>query len=104
MAGYSGSRLEILDRLLALGAEVPEGRLWTLDPKSLRFKHGETLAELKVPYHMGGEDEKCVEEAVLGLVSVLSKRYDPKKEGAESAVHLPIGLLKEKTFRTGLLI
>jgi len=105
MPGYSRIRLELLGRLAASKAEFLRGRPWTLDPGSLRFKHGESLSELKLPYHMGGEDEACVEEAVLGFASILCKRYEPKKEGSESSpMLLPIGVLKDKTFRTDLFI
>ena len=105
MSGYSQIRLDLLAQLLAMKADVLRGRPWTLDPGRLRFKHGESLSELKLPYHMGGEDETCVEEAVLGFISLLSKRYEPKKEADESsAMLLPIGVLKDKTFRLDLFI
>src|SRR3972149_8395953 len=105
MSGYSQIRLDLLAQLLAMKADVLRGRPWTLDPGRLRFKHGESLSELKLPYHMGGEDETGVEEAVLGFISLLSKRYEPKKEADESsAMLLPIGVLKDKTFRLVLFI
>lgn len=105
MSGYNGRRLELLNRLASRNVDFTGGRPWTIDPRELRFKHGETITELKLPYHMGGEDEACVEEAVLGLASNLCKRYDPKMEGADPAPMLLLtGQLKPKTFRTDLFI
>src|SRR3989337_1107059 len=57
MSGYSQIRLDLLAQLLAMKADVLRGRPWTLDPGRLRFKHGESLSELKLPYHMGGKDK-----------------------------------------------
>lgn len=105
MPGYSQTRLELLGQLVNREVHVLRGRPWTLEPGRLRFKHGESLSELKLPFHMGGEDEACIEEAVLGFASILSKRYEPKKEGADaSPMLLSIGVLKEKTFRLDLFI
>lgn len=105
MSGYSGGRLELLRLLASRKTDFSGGRPWTIDPRELRFKHGEAITELKVPYHMGGDDEACIEEAVLGLLSNLCKRYDSKMERAEAASMLPhTGLLKPKTYRTDLFI
>ena len=47
-----------------------------LEPGQLRFRHGDTLAELKIPYHLGGEDEAVIEKAVLSLIALFMKRYE----------------------------
>jgi len=106
MASYCRERLELIGSLLKKKHDIMAGRPWTLEPRELRFKHGETMAELKVPFHMGGEDEKRIEEAVLGLTSLLMRRYEPKMESAKegAALIIPTGLLKDKTFRTDLFI
>jgi hypothetical protein len=75
--GYAKERLDLLASLLADNSEVAHGRIWTLQPASLRFKHGETIAELKVPYHMGADDETCVENAIVALMALLKKRHEP---------------------------
>lgn len=105
MDSYSGRRLELLNRLASWKMDFFGGKPWTIDPRDLRFKHGETITELKLPYHMGGEDEACIEEAVFGLASNLCKRYDTKMEGADATpMLLHTGALKPKTFRTDLFI
>lgn len=108
MAGYANERLELLDKLLKRRPELINGRLWTLDPKGLRFKHGETIAELKVPFHMGGVDEECVEKAVLSLLSLIMKRFEPTAgiDGRKDSTPLPLStpILKDKTFRTDIFI
>src|SRR4030067_575313 len=106
MSSYSRERLEVFNTLLKRKSDIRAGRPWTLEPRELRFKHGETIAELKVPFHMGGEDETCIEQAVLGLTSLLIRRYEPKTEGAKEGAPLIIttGVLKDKTFRTDLFI
>jgi hypothetical protein len=106
MSTYNRERLDLFGSLLNKKFDISAGRPWTLDPKEMRFKHGETIAELKVPFHMGGEDETCIEQAVLGLTSLLMKRYEPKMEGAKEGAPLiiPTGILKDKTFRTDLFI
>jgi hypothetical protein len=106
MSAYSRERLELFNTLLKRKLDIWAGRPWTLDPKELRFKHGETIAELKIPFHMGGEDETCIEQAVLGLTSLLMRRYEPKMDGVKEGAPLIIttGVLKDKTFRTDLFI
>lgn len=107
--GYGKERLEVFEELLKERTDVINGRLWMLEPKGLRFKHGETIAELKIPYHMGAEDESCIEDAILSLVSMLAKRYgDPDKKthkGPKAQLQFAHAtVLKEKTFRTDIFI
>ena len=106
MSTYNRERLDLFASLLNKKFDISAGRPWTIDPREMRFKHGETIAELKVPFHMGGEDETCIEQAVLGLTSLLMRRYEPKMEGAKEGAPLIIttGVLKDKTFRTDLFI
>ncbi len=58
-----------------------------LEPEQLRFKHGVSIADLKIPYHMGADDEVRVEEAVLGLVSLLKKRAESRETSNEAETH-----------------
>lgn len=113
---YSRERLALLDALLKKRADIANGRPWTLEPGRMRFKHGESIAELKVPYHMGADDEACIDNAVSSLIALLAKRY----EGAASGEGLLDGLiegasqpqpfsqaaqpLKDKTYRTDIFI
>jgi len=105
---YTTERLSLFDALLKRDMGVSSGRLWTIEPAGLRFKHGESMAELKVPYHMGGEDEECIDQALLGLVTLLMKRWSPDEvqHGSKPAVPPPIQVpeLKDKTFRTDIFI
>src|SRR4030067_453066 len=98
MSSYSRERLEVFNTLLKRKSDIRAGRPCALEPRDLRFKHGETIPERKVPFHMGGEDETCIEQAVLGLTSLLIRRYEPKTEGAKEGAPLIIttGVLKDK--------
>ncbi|MBI1912455.1 MAG: hypothetical protein HYS21_10715 [Deltaproteobacteria bacterium] len=107
LEGYSRGRIDLFNSLLKKRLDIFNGKVWTLEPKSLRFKHGESIAELKVPFHMGAEDEACIEKAILGLLSILIRRYEPSNaEGRKDAQPLPVPIksLKEKTFRTDIFI
>ena len=99
MQGYSSERIRLFAALIKAG-DIFNGKYWLLDPKELRFRHGETIAELKVPYHMGADDEAVIENAVLALVSLLMKRYEPGRV-EPPPVHVQ---LKEKTYRTDIFL
>jgi len=51
------------------------GEPWTLEPRGLRFRHGESLKELRLPYHLGGQDEEIIERAIGSAASLLKARY-----------------------------
>jgi len=107
--GYNAGRLKLFDSLMSRNMGVVSGKLWTLEPKEMRFKLGETIAELKIPFHMGGEDEAVIEEAVLSLLSLLSRRFETtgfeaRGEGAPQHIHPGSPNLKEKTYRTDIFI
>jgi hypothetical protein len=106
---YSKERLALLDLLLKGPEVMASGRLWTLAPGNLRFRYGESLAELKVPYHLGADDEACIEDAVQGIAALLKKRYQEAQgvEGAELASGMQPVMkpqLREKTFKTDILL
>jgi len=108
---YGRERLELFDALMKKGSDVINGRPWMLDPKSLRFKHGESIAELKVPYHMGADDEDCIEKAIFSLIAFVIKRFEHVrseviKDGSGGATpgHLSLPALKDKTYRTDIFI
>lgn len=82
---YCKERLLLFDKLFKDGDDVASGRLWTLDLENIRFKLGENHAELKIPYHLGGEDERVIENAVKSLVDLIQKRYDPDKKSEPAA-------------------
>src|SRR4030067_1235048 len=100
--GYNAGRLSLFDSLMKKNLGVASGKLWTLEPKEMRFKLGETIAELKIPFHMGGEDEAIIEEAVLSLLSLLSRRFETtgfeaRGEGAPQHIHPHFPNLQKKT-------
>jgi hypothetical protein len=107
---YARERLDTFDALLRERNDIINGRLWMLEPKGLRFRHGETIAELKIPYHMGAEDEARIEEAILGLVAILMRRYESagmENVGGTANAKLPlinVSHLKDRTYRTDLFI
>ncbi|MBI5560427.1 MAG: hypothetical protein HY883_04070 [Deltaproteobacteria bacterium] len=106
---YHKERLALFDLLTKEGEGVGGGRYWTLEPSKVRFRYGETLAELKIPYHLGAEDETIIEGAVFSLALLLKRRFEEYvKEGAgdvpagiDTAIARP---LKEKTFKTDILL
>lgn len=106
---YLTERLVLTDTLLEKKhSDIIYGRVWTLEPKSLRFKHGETIAELKIPYHLGADDETVVENIVLALASLLKKRFEPSTHrgaaGANQAdpLFIEVPQLKDKTYLTDI--
>ncbi|MBI5641947.1 MAG: hypothetical protein HY954_00575 [Deltaproteobacteria bacterium] len=105
--GYNKERLSALDALIKMRLDVPNGKPWTLEPKSLRFKHGETMPELKIPFHMGADDEAVIEKAIQALVALMIKRYEPPSaEGRKDAapVLFTTTFIKDKSFRTDIFI
>ncbi len=106
--GYSAKRLSLFDSLLKKKLDVSNGRLWTLEPRQMRFRHGETIAELRIPYHMGGNDEAVMDNAVQSLVALLSKRFETGglERGEPVSKHLTVTAphLKDKTYRTDIFI
>ncbi|MBI2412599.1 MAG: hypothetical protein HYV24_05265 [Deltaproteobacteria bacterium] len=107
-SAYPDERLKTLDALLKLGLDVANGRPWTIEPRSLRFRHGETIAELKIPFHMGADDEAFADNAVQSLVALMVKRYSPPsiegREGGPQPILFTVPPIKDKTFRTDLFI
>jgi hypothetical protein len=95
---YCKVRLGLLDLLFKERNAFSSGQLWTLEPGDLRFKYGESIAELKIPYHLGSEDEGCVEDAVMDLAGLLKKRYE------EAQSEEPSTRLREKTYKTDILL
>lgn len=107
--GFSAERLSLYDALMKKNMGVVSGKFWTLEPKDMRFKLGETIAELKIPYHMGGEDEAVIDEAVKSLLALLARRFetsgfDARGESVPQSVHPHSPNLKEKTYRTDIFI
>ncbi len=109
MTGYGKERIELCDTLIRRRHGATNGRFWTLEPGSLRFKHGESISELRIPYHLGGDDESCIENAVFGLIALLIKRTEPAFEGRKEPappqpLMAPVQELKKKTFRTDFFV
>ncbi len=74
--GYGKERLALFGPLLRKRPLLLSGNPWTVEPAKFRFKLGETFAELKVPYHLGKEDEQCIERAIQGLLGLLKERHE----------------------------
>ena len=74
-------RLEVIGRILENPLSVTSGKFWTLEPKKIRFRYGESLAELKIPYHMGVEDEAVVGNAIKSLMELIKRRYEEGDKG-----------------------
>ena len=106
MTDYITARLGIFDALVKKRLDILNGRPWMLEPGQLRFRHGDTLAELKIPYHLGGEDEAVIEKAVLSLIALFMKRYEyaGKERRAEPDSRQPLAgfspTLRDRTYRT----
>ncbi len=73
---FNKEPLKIFDLLVKEPKKFARGVYWTLDPSTLRFKHGEDIAELKVPYHLGGDDEDVVAKGVYSMGLLLKKRFE----------------------------
>ncbi len=102
---YRCNRISLFNTLLKERTDIINGRLWMIQPKGLRFKHGESIAELKIPYHMGAEDESIIEDCIMGLVALLTKRYDPVSAVKMSGPLVKFTAhLKDKTYRTDIFI
>lgn len=110
MTEYSRERLDLFGALQKRhSSSLENGRLWTLEPGDIRFRYGESIAELKIPYHMGADDEACIENAVAGLIALLIKRAEPSFEGRKTPpssppLMAPVKELKKKTFRTDIFV
>lgn len=110
MTNYITERLGIFDALVKKRLDILNGRPWMLEPGQLRFKHGDTLAELKIPYHLGGEDEAVIEKAVLSLIALFMKRYEyaGKERRSEPDSRQPLAgfspTLRDRTYRTDMFI
>jgi len=106
--GYNPGRLSLFSSLMQKKSAVVSGKLWTLEPKEMRFKLGESIAELKIPFHMGGADEAVIEQAVQALLSLISRRFEATglEARGETVQHIQpgAGMPKEKTYRTDIFI
>jgi hypothetical protein len=106
---YCKERLALLGLLLNEPGVVASGKLWTLEPSNIRFRYGESLAELKVPYHLGPNDEACIEDAVQGLAGLLKNRYehghpDEDAEVSHGARQVERPQLRDKSYSTDVLV
>jgi len=103
---YAKERLKNFDNPAGHKGGMDRASLLAISPDGLRFKHGHTIAELKLPYHLGSGDEVIFDEAVAGLSALMRARYESlkkalKKEDSrkEGAKYVRIPALREKTFR-----
>lgn len=112
MIEYRNFRIKIADMFLRGGRDLETGSLWTLDPEKIKFKHGETLDSLKIPFHLGAEDEEVIDRALLSLINLFEARFGKDKDNL--ANNIPVNspgsagtqvqiTLREKDYKTDLL-
>lgn len=97
-------RLKLFDNILQKGFDLKTGRLWMIEPSHLRFRLGESIKDLKIPYLFGGEDESVIEKSILSLLTLLKRRFEPGseheiKDSLPSTLDIKTTLI-EKTYRT----
>jgi len=98
-------RIRLFDSILRKGFDLKTGSLWMIEPSQLRFRLGESMKDMKIPYIFGAEDESIIEKAILSLVMFLSKRFDSDFQyNIKDNSLLPLvdvkTLLIEKSYRT----
>jgi len=84
-APYIKERFETFDYFTAEGKRFGS-EPWMLDPAGLRFKHGETLKELRLPYHLGSQDEEIIEQAIGSIAALLRGQYALDGEGTTDSL------------------
>ncbi len=73
---YGKERLKTFGPLFTKKSSMKEGWPWVLEPDKIRFKLGRRIGDLKVPYHLGIEDEECVQLAINELLQLYKKRHE----------------------------
>ncbi len=105
---YYKQRLGFLDLFTKEQKELAGGGAWTLEPRSIKFRHGDSLAELKVPYHLGADDETAIKNAICGLALLLKKRFEVSdKTPGEIPPSVQVNIaqpLRDKTYKIELLL
>ena len=101
-------RLELFDVIFKKGFDLKTGKLWILEPSHLRFRLGESIKDLKIPYIFGGDDETAIEKSILTLTTFLKQRFEPGtpiniKDNLPSPIDAKTGLI-EKTYRTDFFL
>ena len=76
---YGKERLNTFAPLFKQKDSITDGSPWLLDPDSIRFKLGTTLGDLKLPYHLGIEDEECIQLAIEELLQLYKERHETDK-------------------------
>ncbi|VAW37397.1 hypothetical protein MNBD_DELTA02-1058 [hydrothermal vent metagenome] len=83
-APYIKERLETFDCFAGGGGRF-SGEAWMLDPMGLRFRHGDSLKELRLPYHLGSQDEEIIEQAINSIASLLRSQHALDGDGGAGA-------------------
>ncbi|MBI5047993.1 MAG: hypothetical protein HZB54_03445 [Deltaproteobacteria bacterium] len=73
-------RLNLFDDILRKGFDCNTGKLWLIEPAYMRFRLGESVKDLKIPYLFGVEDEPVIEKSILSLILLLKRRFEPNSE------------------------
>jgi len=101
-APYIKERLEAFDYFAGSDGSF-SGEAWTLEPMGLRFRHGDSLKELRLPYHLGSQDEEIIEQAISSIASLLRSQYALDGDGASRGAAQP-SRAKERNFSLRALI
>lgn len=80
MIEYRNHRIKIADLFLESGKNLETGSLWILDPQKITYKLGESLDSLKIPFHLGAEDEEVIDSALISLLNIFNARFGTQKE------------------------
>ena len=73
-------RVNLFDDILQKEFDWNTGKLWLIEPSHLRFRLGESVKDLKIPYLFGVEDESVIEKSILALIILLRRRLEPNSE------------------------
>ena len=89
LTSYNNDKISLFAPLIKSREVFLSGMPWLMDPAKVRFKLGKTLKDLKIPYHMGKEDEAIISNAITSLVTLLQTRY--QKDSTETEKKKQVG-------------
>ena len=96
LTSYNNDKILLYTPLISNREVFLSGMPWLLDPAKIRFKLGETLKDIKVPYHLGNEDEVIISNSITSLVTLLQRRYQKDSPETEKKKVSTLGSIKTK--------
>lgn len=111
---YVRSKSAIIDSYLQSPGglkAVNSGMAWVIRADKLRFKHGSSFEDLKIPVVIGTDDEQVIIDAILSLAALLCARYEKQgvsdgfvKSSTQTDFNFNLGgVLREKTYKAGVM-